>query len=75
MFDYSPENTLRREEYRIRGALERITTYSTDGGESSRIEELYREGQVFMRIYFEAEEKVKEEFLRGGEVVRERQFQ
>lgn len=74
-FDYGPENTLRREEYRIRGALERITTYSTDNGDSSRIEELYREGQIFMRIYFEAEGKVKEEFLRGGEVVRERHFQ
>jgi hypothetical protein len=74
LFDYGPEDTLRREEYRIRGALERITTYTTDSGESSRIEELYREGQIFMRIYFGAEEKVKEEFLRDGEVIRERRF-
>lgn len=75
LFDYGPQDTLRREEYRIRGALERITIYSTDSGESSRTEELYREGQIFMRIYFEGEEKVKEEFLRNGEVIRERQLQ
>lgn len=75
LFDYGPEDTLKREEYRIRGALKRITTYSSDNGASSRIEELYREGQIFMRIYFEAEEKVKEEFLRDGKVIRERRFQ
>jgi len=74
-FEYGPEDTLEREEYRIRGALERITTYSTDGGESYRTEELYREGRIFMRIYFEGEEKVKEEFLRDGQIIRERQFQ
>ena len=75
LFDYGTEDSLEREEYRIRGALERVTIYTSGGAEGSRIEELYRDGQIFMRIYFDSGQKVKEEFLREGEVIRERRFE
>jgi hypothetical protein len=58
----------------VRGSLERITLYNVQGEQRSRMDELYREDQLFMRIYYQADQKVKEEFLRNGEVVRERKF-
>jgi hypothetical protein len=74
-FEYGPEEELVREEYRVRGSLERITLYYGEGGERVRVEELYREGQLFMRVHYRSEQKVKEEILRDGEVVRVREFQ
>jgi hypothetical protein len=73
LFEYGGEGELVREEYHVRGSLEKVTLYSSQGEEARRIEELYREGRIFMRIYYEAEEKVKEEFLRDGKVVRVRE--
>jgi hypothetical protein len=74
-FEYGPDEELVREEYRVRGALERVTLYSVQGGERVRVEELYREGQPFMRVHYQSEQKVKEEYLSDGEVVRVREFQ
>jgi hypothetical protein len=74
LFEYD-EQELVREEYRIRGFLERITLYSRQGQERIRVEELYREGQVFMRVHYRSEQKIREEFLRNGEVVRVREFE
>ncbi|UCF98761.1 MAG: hypothetical protein JSV89_04305 [Spirochaetaceae bacterium] len=74
LFQYGPDDDLVREEYRVRGSLERVTLYSVQDQVSTRLEELYREEQIFMRIYYEAERKVKEEFLRNGEVVRVREY-
>ena len=75
LFEYAPEDDLIREEYRIRGSLERITHYYPEGQDYSRIEELYRKEEVFMKIYFRAGEKVKEEFLKDGQVMRVREFE
>jgi hypothetical protein len=75
LFEYGPETEEPvREEYRVRGSLERITIYSTREGERSRVEELYREGRLFMRVHYQGEQKVKEEVVRNGEVVRVREF-
>jgi hypothetical protein len=72
-FEYGSEEEPVREEYRLRGALERITLYSTE--EQLRVEELYREGRLFMRVHYRSEQKVMEEFISNGEVVRVREFQ
>jgi hypothetical protein len=76
LFEYATEEEPVREEYRVRGSLERITLYPVqgEGGERSRVEELYREGRLFMRIHYQGEQKVKEEVLRDGEVIRVREF-
>lgn len=71
-FEYGPEDNKTREEYRLRGALERITLYQDQEG--SRLEELYRGGRLFMRVYYEGEQKVKEEFIDNGEPVRVREY-
>jgi YD repeat-containing protein len=74
-FEYDPEGQLAREEYRLRGSLEKITLYSKEGEERLRVEELYRESRLFMRVYYRSERKVREEFLKDGEVVRMREYQ
>ena len=75
LYEYDPEGKLVREEYRLRGSLERITLYSGEGEQRLRVEELYREGRLFMRVHYRAEQKVREEFVRDGEVVRVREFE
>jgi hypothetical protein len=72
-FEYGAEEEPVREEYRLRGSLERVTLYSAQ--EQSRVEELYREGRPFMRVHYRSEQKVREEFLSNGEVVRVREYQ
>jgi len=74
LFEYDEEELV-REEYRTRGSLERITLYSGQGEERIRVQELYREGQAFMRVHYRSEQKIREEFLSNGEVVRVREFE
>ncbi len=74
LFEYGPGEDPVREEYRVRGSLERITLYSAEGEERFRVEELYREGRLFMRVHYRSGQKVKEEVLRNGEVVRVREY-
>jgi YD repeat-containing protein len=74
-FEYDQEGRLAREEYRLRGSLEKIILYSRDGEEMLRVEELFREGRLFMRVHYRSEQKVREEFLSDGEVVRVREYQ
>ena len=74
-YEYDPEGRLAREEYRLRGSLEKITLHSREGEERLRVEELYREGRLFMRVHYRSEQKVREEFLEAGEVVRVREYQ
>jgi hypothetical protein len=73
-YEYGPDDTLVKEEYRVRGSLERISRFSEQEGEPSRVDELFREGRPFMRVYYLSEQKVRAEFLKGGEVVRVREF-
>jgi hypothetical protein len=73
-FEYGPDGTLVKEEYRVRGSLQRISRYSEQEGEPSRVDELFREGELFMRVYYLSEQKVREEFIESGEAVRVREF-
>ena len=74
LFEYGAGKEPVREEYRVRGSLERITLYSAEGEERLRVEELYRDGRLFMRVHYRSGQKVKEEVLRNGEVVRVREY-
>jgi YD repeat-containing protein len=71
-YAYDESNRLVREESRIRGELVRVTRYE---GEDRRVDDLYRQGAVFLRVTYAAGRKVREEFLSGGQVVRVREFE
>jgi YD repeat-containing protein len=71
-YSYDESGRLEREESRIRGELERVTRYEE---QDKRIDELYREGSVFLRVTYAAGRKIREEFLSGGQVVRVREFE
>lgn len=68
-YGYDAEGKIAREEYSRRGALEKVTLYS---GTSSRVEELYADGEMFLRVSWEGERRVKEEVFEQGIPVRER---
>jgi YD repeat-containing protein len=74
LFEYDAGKEPVREEYRVRGSLERVTLYSAEGEERLRVEELYRDGRLFMRVHYRSGQKVKEEVLKNGEVVRVREY-
>lgn len=75
LFAYDSEGELLREEYRIRGSLERVTQYHSEEQSYTRIEQLYRENELFMRVYYEGQSKSKEEFLKNGEILHVREFE
>lgn len=60
---YDSEGELVQEKYWRRGALEKNTLYKED---DTRIEELFRNKKLFIRITFKRDEKIKEEFIRGS---------
>ncbi|GEM_PF-1565220 len=66
---YDSKGKLERENYYHRGKLEKSTRYT---GENERVESLYRKGEIFMKVYYRGEERVKEEVISGGKVIRER---
>ncbi|MEW5815984.1 MAG: hypothetical protein AB1798_11410, partial [Spirochaetota bacterium] len=57
---YSPDGKLVREEYKKNG---RMITARVHTGDKSYYEELYRSGAVFLIVYFENDEKIREEFV------------
>jgi YD repeat-containing protein len=66
---YDADGRLSGERYWRRGALEKVTTW-LEG--SRRIEELYAQGEAFLRVTWESGRRVREEVLEDGRVVRER---
>ena len=61
-----------REEYSLRGSLQKVTTY---GKGKERTEDLYRDGTVFLRVYFDGDTRLREEVRSGDSVLRERTYQ
>ena len=66
------DGVLRRERHLENGALVRTVTHTT--GEFTRVESLYRDGEETLRIAYRGEERVREDIIRDGEVVRTRTF-
>ncbi|RPJ08100.1 MAG: hypothetical protein EHM28_05245 [Spirochaetaceae bacterium] len=68
---YGPDGKLEREEYYRRGFLEMRTVYK---GEDSWYEEILRNEEVFVKVYYEKNKKVREEFIQDNEVIRTRDY-
>ena len=70
-FAYDDAGKLEREEYRLRGQLERVVRYP---GGDLQVQELYREGGLFLIVTFRAGVRVLEQYVEDGAVVRTREF-
>ncbi|MBN2531544.1 MAG: hypothetical protein JXB88_01565 [Spirochaetales bacterium] len=66
-FYYKSNGDLDKEEYFNRGILEKRTVYTSD---SSYYEELFRSGELLIRVFYEDEAKIKEEYLDKGVVIK-----
>lgn len=68
---WSADGTLEREEHFSRGARVKTVIHT---GPGERIEELYTDGELFLRVSYRGEARIREEVILDGEVVRERTF-
>lgn len=66
---YGPDGAMEREEYLLRGKREKVVLYTGDG---TRTEELYRDGDLFLKAWYVDDRRVKEEVYEKGKIVRER---
>lgn len=69
--EHDGEGRLLREEYRLRGQLEKVARLPEEG---TRIEELYRAGSLFLVVTYRSGVRVREEFVQDGAVVRTREY-
>jgi YD repeat-containing protein len=60
-----------REELFRRGILERVTIF---GEGNLRTEDFYREDAVFLKVYYDGDQRLREEVFEGGRMVRERHY-
>jgi len=70
-YHWGPDGKETREEYRRRGAQEKVTVFGTG---NERTEELYQDGEPFLKVYYDGDRRTKEEVFEGGKLVRERSF-
>lgn len=70
-YRYSNSGKLQSEDYWLKGTLVRKVEYLD---EERRLEELFRDNELFMKIYYTYGIKEKEQVLREGKVIRERLY-
>ncbi|MBA7553930.1 hypothetical protein ES705_46534 [subsurface metagenome] len=70
-YRYNSSGKLQDEDYLLRGSLVRRVEYPD---EERRLEELFRDDELFMKIYYTSGIKEKEQVLREGKVIRERLY-
>ena len=58
-----------REEYFLLGSLQKVTLY---GEGKLRTEEIYKDEDLYLKVYFDGDTRVKEEVYSGGKLLRER---
>lgn len=73
-FTWAADGTLEREEHFARGVRVKNVLYPAAGEEPRRIEELFDEGVLFLRVHYRGEDRVREEVIVDGRTVRERTF-
>jgi len=62
---------VKREQYSLRGSIVKVTLY---GEKSQRVEELYANGEVVLKVYYDGDTRLKEQVYKGGVLLRERTF-
>jgi hypothetical protein len=70
-YAYGADGELSREEYLSRGNREKVTLYT---GKDERTEELYRDGELFLRVFFHGDARTREEVYDGDTLLRTRSF-
>ena len=68
-YTYTDSGDLRREEYFQRGVLTKVTVH---GDGRARTEELYRDGELFLKVYYDGDTRLREEVYDNGRLIRER---
>ena len=71
-YEFGDDGRLLREQVRRRGRLVRVTTYRSP---EERVVEVHAESDTVLRVTWRGDEPIREELLRGGEVVRTRDLQ
>lgn len=69
---WAADGTLEREEHFARGTRVKTVIHT---GPGERVEELYADGELFLRVHYRGDERVREEVILDGEVVRERTYE
>lgn len=70
-YEFGDDGRLVRERVRRRGRLVRVTSYPSP---EERVVEVHAEGDTVLRVTWRGDEPIREELLRGGEVVRTREL-
>jgi hypothetical protein len=60
-----------REEYSLRGSLIRVTEY---GEGKLRAEEMYKGGELFLKVFYDGDTRLREEVYLDGKLLRERTY-
>jgi hypothetical protein len=68
---WAADGALEREEHFFRGARVKNVINPASG---ERVEELFDGGELFLRVYYRGDTRVREEVILGGVVVRERTY-
>jgi antitoxin component YwqK of YwqJK toxin-antitoxin module len=71
-YSYSASGDLSREEYFLRGVRVKITIH---GEGKLRTEELYREGELFLKVFYDGDTRLREDVYSDGSLQRERNYQ
>ncbi len=70
-YSYADSGDLSREEYFQRGIRVKVTLY---GEGKLRTEELYREGELFLKVFYDGDIRLREEVYANGSLSRERSY-
>jgi hypothetical protein len=70
-YGYGDSGNLATEEYVLRGTLQKVTEY---GADRQRTEALYKDGEVFLKTWYNGDVRVKEQVYADGQVIRVRTY-
>ena len=70
-YAYSDSGDVAREEYSRRGIRVKVIIYGED---KQRTEELYSDGELFLKVYYDADARLREEVYANGTLQRERTY-
>ena len=70
-YDYNEEGRLDKESYQRRGTLVRVSFFPN---ERKRVDELYRADEIFLRVTWFDDVKVREEVIKNGKIIKVREF-